>query len=103
MERWFEEAEVNTDPRTVALYLVGAKTDKPNRAVSAEEGKRLAEAHGAHFCEASAKNGEGVRRPFVEIVDEVVSKGAGGSGRSAGTVKVGGEAAEGGWGSGCSC
>lgn len=100
MEKWFEEAEVNTTPG-VALYLVGAKTDKPNRAVSAEEGAKLAEEHGARFCEASAKTGQNVRRPFVEIVDQVVDKGveAVGNGRAS-VLRVGQEAVA---GSGCSC
>lgn len=101
MEKWFDEAEVNTTPG-VALYLVGAKTDKPNRAVSAEEGARLAEAHGARFCEASAKTGTNVRRPFVEIVDQVVEKGVAaeeGRGRAS-VLRVGQEAVA---GSGCSC
>lgn len=97
MDKWFDEAEVNTAPG-VALYLVGAKTDKPNRAVSAEEGRKLAEEHGARFCEVSAKASENVRRPFVEIVDEIVASGpagpeggAGWGGRTAGTVDVGGQ------------
>lgn len=102
MEKWFDEAEVNTSPG-VALYLVGAKTDKPNRAVSAVEGRKLAEEHGARFCEASAKTEENVRRPFVEIVDQVVEKGAAaaaeGPGR-AGVLRVGQETVA---GSGCSC
>ncbi|CAN8095718.1 unnamed protein product [Discula destructiva] len=104
METWFAEAEVNTSPGVV-LYLVGAKTDKPNRAVSTEEGAALAAAHGAHaFAEASARTGEGVRRPFVELVDAVVERGgAAGEARAAG-LRVGreeGEAA--GAGGGCSC
>lgn len=107
MDRWFDEAEVNTAPG-VALYLVGAKSDKPNRAVSTAEGEALAAARGARFCEVSAKARENVRRPFVEIVDEVVAGGGaavdGTGGRSAGTVKVGGEGAGGGGGwTGCSC
>lgn len=101
MEKWFDEAEINTTPG-VALYLVGAKIDKP-RAVSAEEGRKLADAHGAMFCEVSAKTSENVRKPFVEIVDDVVAKGLVGDGRGGrGTVRVGGErdvAAS----SGCSC
>lgn len=103
MEKWFDEAEVNTAPG-VALYLVGAKIDKPNRAVSTLEGQTLAEAHGAKFCEVSAKTTENVKRPFIEIVDEVVARGVQGSeGRAGGTVRVGG-AGEGDEGAGgCSC
>lgn len=102
MEKWFDEAEINTTPG-VALYLVGAKIDKP-RAVSTDEGSKLAQAHGAMFCEASAKTRENVRKPFVEIVDAIVAKGVGGNGAGRGTVRVGaegeGDAAA---SSGCSC
>lgn len=101
METWFAEAEVNTSPG-VALYLVGAKSDKATaRAVSTAEGEALAAAHGAiGFAEASARTGDGVRRPFVEIVDAVVAKGAAaGNGRS-GVVRVGEGDAGGG---GCAC
>ncbi|KAK3945024.1 P-loop containing nucleoside triphosphate hydrolase protein [Diplogelasinospora grovesii] len=78
MERWFEEAENNTVEDAV-LYLVGAKLDKAEhngggREVSPEEGRRLAKAHGAMFCEASSKTRENVRKPFVELVDAIVSK-----------------------------
>jgi len=67
---WFGEVERHTVPG-VALYLVGAKLDKadPSRAVSFEEGAALAEAHGAGFCEASARTRENVKKPFVEMVD----------------------------------
>ncbi len=53
---------------------VGAKLDKAqsSRAVSIEEGIALAEAHQAMFCEASAKTGLNVRKPFIEIVDRIV-------------------------------
>ncbi|KAK2072252.1 hypothetical protein P8C59_006620 [Phyllachora maydis] len=107
MERWFAEAEMNTVPGVV-LYLVGAKLDKAGtgRAVPQEEGQALAEAHGARFCEASAKTRDNVRRPFVEIVDQIVQSpallAAAGSGRTAGTVAVQG-AGRPGLFSACSC
>lgn len=100
MERWFDEVEVNTVPG-VALYLVGAKVDKP-RAVPAADGQALADAHGAKFCEVSAKTRENVRKPFVEIVDAVVSQPdvmRAADGGSKDTVKVGEDGAA----SACSC
>lgn len=105
MEKWFDETEINTTPG-VALYLVGAKIDKP-RVVTSEEGSTLAEAHGAMFCEVSAKTRENVRKPFVELVDTIVAKGmVNGDGRNGdrSTVRVGdvgGDAAAA--SSGCSC
>lgn len=75
MERWFEEAESNAIPGAV-MYLVGSKMDKASmhRTVTYEEGERLAESHGARFCEVSSKTRENVRKPFVEIVDDIVRK-----------------------------
>ncbi|KAK4110706.1 ras-domain-containing protein [Canariomyces notabilis] len=106
LDKWFEEAEANTADG-VALYLVGSKLDKAEhgRQVSTEEGRALAEAHGAGFCEASAKTRENVRRPFVELVDRIVQTpsllAAARSGRAPGTVAMdeGGD----GYFSGCSC
>lgn len=73
MGRWFEEVQNNSMPGTIT-YLVGSKLDKAgSRKVSAEEGEALATIHGAKFCEVSSKTRENVRKPFVEIVDTIVS------------------------------
>lgn len=106
MDRWFEEVENNTVP-DVALYLVGTKLDKAesSRAVSVEEGEALAEAHGARFCEASAKTRANFRKPFVELVDMIVSRPgllSGKAGRTAGTISVSGVEQQG-YLSGCTC
>ncbi len=45
-----------------------------SRAVSFEQGKAFAEAQGAAFCEISSKTRENVKRPFVEVVDQIVQK-----------------------------
>jgi Ras-related protein Rab-18 len=76
MERWFEEVESNAMPGTV-LYLVGSKLDKSaQRKVKYEEGLKLAESKGleGRFCEVSSKTRENVRKPFVEVVEAVVSR-----------------------------
>lgn len=73
MGRWFEEVQNNSMPGTIT-YLVGSKLDKgASRKVSAEEGEDLASIHGAQFCEVSSKTRENVRKPFIEIVDTIVS------------------------------
>ncbi|KAL5351557.1 hypothetical protein ACLOAV_003417 [Pseudogymnoascus australis] len=73
MGRWFEEVQNNSMPGTIT-YLVGSKLDKgASRKVSAEEGEELAAIHGAQFCEVSSKTRENVRKPFIEIVDTIVS------------------------------
>ncbi len=52
---------------------VGSKLDKvSSRAVTYEEGEALAKKHASHFCEASAKTRENVRKPFVDVVDQIV-------------------------------
>lgn len=110
MEKWFLEAETYT-VEGAALFLVGAKLDKAeeNREVTPEEGRALAEAHGARFCEASAKTRENVRSPFIDIVDEIVSTpgllARAKTGRSMGTIAMSrsGNAGYGAYFSGCSC
>ncbi|OBT66031.1 hypothetical protein VE03_03160 [Pseudogymnoascus sp. 23342-1-I1] len=73
MGRWFEEVQNNSMPGTIT-YLVGSKLDKgASRKVSASEGEALASIHGAQFCEVSSKTRENVRKPFIEIVDTIVS------------------------------
>ncbi|KAI1339024.1 ras-domain-containing protein [Xylariaceae sp. FL0016] len=77
MAKWIEEARSNASPDAV-LYLVGSKLDKVatnGRAVSQEEGKAFAEAQGAvGFCEISSKTRENIKRPFVEVVDQIVQR-----------------------------
>jgi Ras-related protein Rab-18 len=103
MERWFEEAETNAIPGAM-MYLVGSKMDKKAaRMVKYEDGERLAQAHGAGFCEVSSKTRENVRKPFVEIVDSIVGKPEllAATRRGGSTLAVGGAGQ--GYGSGCSC
>lgn len=92
----------------IVVEQVGSKLDKAEqggREVSTEEGRALAEAHGAGFCEVSAKTRENVRRPFVEVVDQIVRtagpSGVSGYGRAPGTVAV--DRDEGGYLSACAC
>ncbi|KAI1776134.1 ras-domain-containing protein [Hypoxylon cercidicola] len=76
MDKWIEEARSNASPDAV-LYLVGSKLDKVaagGRAVSFEEGKAFAESQGAGFCEVSSKTRANVRKPFVEVVDQIVQR-----------------------------
>jgi Ras-related protein Rab-18 len=74
MPRWFDEAETNANEGAV-LFLVGSKMDKVGaRKVSFEEGEQLARERGAGFCEVSSKTREGVKKPFVEVVEGIVAK-----------------------------
>ncbi|KZF22681.1 ras-related protein rab-like protein-18 [Xylona heveae TC161] len=73
MGRWYDEAETNALPGVVT-YLVGGKLDCHDfRVVSTEEGEALAQQHGSRYCEVSSKTRENIRRPFVELVHEIVN------------------------------
>lgn len=101
MQRWFDEVENNAQPGAV-LYLVGSKLDREgNRSVSKEEGELLARERGAvGWCEVSAKTRENVRKPFLEVVGEIVKRPELLRSKRAGTVSVAGGQAE---GDGCAC
>jgi Ras-related protein Rab-18 len=43
-----------------------------SRAVKYEEGQALADKHNSSFCEVSSKTRENVRKPFIEVVDQIV-------------------------------
>lgn len=91
MEKWFEEAESNAMPGAV-MYLVGSKLDRAaTRKVKYEEGAALAANHGSQFCEVSSKTKENVRKPFIDIVDQISKNPEllAGSTRKSGTVTIG--------------
>ncbi|KAK1835837.1 P-loop containing nucleoside triphosphate hydrolase protein [Podospora conica] len=109
MERWFLEAETNTT-EDIALHLVGTKLDKAaqegGREVTTDEGRALAEAHGALFSEVSSLTRENVRKPFVDVINQIMQTpelaASIRGGRPPGTVTVGGGGGgAGGWG--CAC
>jgi len=99
----------------IVTFLVGCKLDvvetvgeegrglvRRKNAVSFDEGRKLAEEKGSvGFCEVSSKLGYCVKKPFVEVVDKVVSRpGFVGVGRRQG-VSLG--AGVGGAEGGCAC
>lgn len=86
---------------------VGTKLDKAaqGREVSTEEGRALAEAHGALFSEVSSLTRQNVRKPFVDVINQIMQTpelaASIRGGRPPGTVTVGGDGGGGGWG--CAC
>lgn len=86
---------------------VGTKLDKASqgREVSTEEGRALAEAHGALFSEVSSLTRQNVRKPFVDVINQIMQTpelaASIRGGRPPGTVTVGGGGDVGGWG--CAC
>ena len=51
-------------PQNIIKVLVGNKCDKPNRVVTEEEGKKLAENNCMSFFETSTKSGLNVNEVF---------------------------------------
>ncbi|KAK0754814.1 P-loop containing nucleoside triphosphate hydrolase protein [Schizothecium vesticola] len=106
MERWFLEVETNTT-EDIALHLVGTKLDKAaqGREVSTEEGCALAKKHGALFSEVSSLTRENVRKPFADVINQIMQTPALAAsihgGRPPGTVTLGGDGGGGSWG--CAC
>lgn len=70
VQEWIEAVSDNTDKR-VKMILVGNKIDM-HREVSSEEGKKMADAYGIQYFEASAKERIGIDEAMKAIITEVV-------------------------------
>ncbi|XP_023739665.1 ras-related protein RABA5e [Lactuca sativa] len=69
--RWLEELKTHSDT-TVVRMLVGNKCDLGNiRAVSVEDGKKLAENEGLFFMETSALDSTNVKTAFELVIKEI--------------------------------
>ncbi|KAL7754360.1 hypothetical protein RI367_000341 [Sorochytrium milnesiophthora] len=73
---WLSDARTYSSPNTT-IMLVGNKADlkeSGKRAVTYEEGERLAEAHGLLFVETSAKAGDNVDEAFIKTAATIYQK-----------------------------
>ncbi|KAI3798210.1 hypothetical protein L1987_33480 [Smallanthus sonchifolius] len=71
VSRWLQELQTHSDT-TVARMLVGNKCDLNNiRAVSVEDGKKLAEEQGLFFLETSALDSTNVKTAFEMVIREI--------------------------------
>lgn len=69
---WLQEARLHIDPFRAVYIIVGHKTDlDAEREVSFREGKQLANSHGLHFLETSAKSGQNVEETFSVVAKEI--------------------------------
>ena len=71
IRNWIKQIEANAQTN-VCKVLVGNKCDKPDRAVSEEEGKKLAEDFNMSFFEASAKTNQNVKEVFDFLTEEIL-------------------------------
>ncbi|MHA1232374.1 MAG: GTP-binding protein [Candidatus Helarchaeota archaeon] len=68
--RWYKDV-LDILGEEIHGCLVGNKSDLPNRVISEQSGKILADKMGLKFIETSAKTGENVDKLFFEIANKI--------------------------------
>ena len=71
IRNWIKQIEANAQTN-VCKVLVGNKCDKPDRVVTEEEGKKLAEDFNMSFFETSAKTNQNVNEVFNFLTEEIL-------------------------------
>ena len=71
IRNWIKQIEANAQTN-VKKVLVGNKCDKPDRVVTEEEGKKLADDFNMNFFETSAKTNKNVSEVFNFLTQEIL-------------------------------
>jgi Ras-related protein Rab-8A len=71
IRNWIKQIEANAQTN-VCKVLVGNKCDKPDRVVSEEDGRKLAEDYKMNFFETSAKTNQNVSEVFTFLTKEIL-------------------------------
>jgi len=73
LEDWINQVRKFTTP-DVSIVLVGNKSDMPDRAVSYDEGKALADQNNFHFFETSTKDDTNIKPLFQAMLHDIIKK-----------------------------
>jgi small GTP-binding protein len=76
IRNWIKQIEANAQTN-VCKVLVGNKCDKPDRVVSEEDGRQLAEDYKMNFFETSAKTNQNVNEVFNFLTEEILKNNEG--------------------------
>jgi small GTP-binding protein len=76
IRNWIKQIEANAQTN-VCKVLVGNKCDKPDRVVSEEDGRKLAEDFKMNFFETSAKTNQNVNEVFNFLTEEILKNNEG--------------------------
>ena len=76
IRNWIKQIEANAQTN-VCKVLVGNKCDKPDRVVTEEEGKKLADDFNMSFFETSAKTNQNVNEVFNFLTQEILKTSGG--------------------------
>ena len=71
---WMEQILANTKREDIGLVLLGNKCDMEPRAVSEEQGNKLAEELNVNYFETSALNGNGINEAFESLTKDIMKR-----------------------------
>ncbi len=70
VKNWIADIEKHRSPTdTLIIGIVGNKTDLPQRRVTYEEGRKLADEYNCYFAESNAKFGDNVNQIFMQLTE----------------------------------